>query len=252
MIQALGIEFRPMRAFQADQINSDVAKFLLDSTRWWALLINDQVMPQLRYGYQDICEAADGADLLVAHPLSCGTPLAAEKLGLPWVSTCLAPVSFWSAYDPCPLCYPGPLGFFANHRVVGPAIHKLILRYLDSKFQSEFQPWRQLRREIGLPDTAAPLRHVQVADPPPGMVFRVAWGEAKRLAREHGNHRLPVLRQLHRRRPTRRACLVPGQRPASPCLHAQQPGSHVPRAILRGQRRGSQAAWAAGRPCDRK
>ena len=156
MIQALGIEFRPMRAFQADQINSDVAKFLLDSTRWWALLINDQVMPQLRYGYQDICEAADGADLLVAHPLSCGTPLAAEKLGLPWVSTCLAPVSFWSAYDPCPLCYPGPLGFFANHRVVGPAIHKLILRYLDSKFQSEFQPWRQLRREIGLPDTAGP------------------------------------------------------------------------------------------------
>jgi UDP:flavonoid glycosyltransferase YjiC (YdhE family) len=154
LIQALGIEFRPMRAIQADQIDSDVAKLLLDSTRWWALLVNDQIMPQLRYGYQDICEAADGADLMVAHPLSCGTPLAAEKLGLPWVSTCLAPVSFWSAYDPCPLCYPRLFGFFANHRVVGPAIHKLILRYLDSKFQSAFQPWRQLRREIGLPDSA--------------------------------------------------------------------------------------------------
>jgi UDP:flavonoid glycosyltransferase YjiC (YdhE family) len=154
LIQALGIEFRPMRAIQADQINNDVAKFLLDSNRWWPLLVNDQIMPQLRYGYQDICEAAEGADLLVAHPLSCGTPLAAEKLGVPWVSTCLAPMSFWSAYDPCPLCYPGSLGSFAKHRVVGPAIHKLILRYLDRKFQSAFQPWRQLRREIGLADTA--------------------------------------------------------------------------------------------------
>ena len=156
LIQALGIEFRPMRAIEADQIDGNVARFLLDSSRWWALLVNDQIMPQLRYGYQDICEAANGADLMVAHPLSCGTPLAAEKLGIPWVSTCLAPVSFWSAYDPSPLCYPRPLAFFANHRLVGSAIQKWVLRHLDGKFQAAFQPWRQLRREIGLPDTVAP------------------------------------------------------------------------------------------------
>lgn len=157
LIQALGIEFRPMRAIRADQIDGDVAKSLLDSPRWWALLVNDQIMPQLRHGFQDICEAAEGADLVVAHPLSCGTPLAAEKLGVPWVSTALAPVNFWSAYDPSPLCYPGPIASCANNRFVGPTIHKLILRYLDSKFQSAFRPWRQFRREIGLPDAAGPV-----------------------------------------------------------------------------------------------
>jgi hypothetical protein len=41
-----------------------------------------------------------GADLLVTHPISFAGPLVAQKTGIPWVSTVLAPASLFSAYDP--------------------------------------------------------------------------------------------------------------------------------------------------------
>ena len=57
-------------------------------------------MQHVRASYEDLSEAARGADLLVTHPITFAGPVVAEMTGHPWVSSVLSPISFFSAYDP--------------------------------------------------------------------------------------------------------------------------------------------------------
>ena len=77
----------------------------------------------VRDSYADLLKAIEGADLLVTHPRAPAGPLVARKTGIPWVSTVLAPFSFYSSYDPpvppfwqwtrkLSLLGPGVMGFF--------------------------------------------------------------------------------------------------------------------------------------------
>ena len=110
-------------------------------------------MPSLRDAYDDTTAAADGADLLVSHSMTFATPLVAEKMRLPWVSTVLAPMGFFSAYDP-PLL---PLPLFSLIRLLGPTVLKPLLRFVKWTVRSWAEPWHRLRSEFGLPPGANPL-----------------------------------------------------------------------------------------------
>ena len=57
-------------------------------------------MPYLRGIYDDLCQAVQGAALLLSHPLPLVAPIVAETTGVPWVSSVLAPMSLFSVYDP--------------------------------------------------------------------------------------------------------------------------------------------------------
>ncbi len=57
------------------------------------------MLPKLEETYEQLRSAAAGADLLVAHPITYAAPIVAERAALPWVSTVLAPLLFFSAYD---------------------------------------------------------------------------------------------------------------------------------------------------------
>src|ERR1019366_9461940 len=52
----------------------------------------------VRESYQDTLAAVKRADLVVTHPITFGAVLAAQKVGVPWISSVLAPFSFFSAY----------------------------------------------------------------------------------------------------------------------------------------------------------
>ena len=52
----------------------------------------------VRESYQDTLPAARQADLILTHPIAFAGVMAAEKLGLPWISSVLAPISFLSAW----------------------------------------------------------------------------------------------------------------------------------------------------------
>ena len=53
--------------------------------------MREVVMPHRRSAYEDLSQAADGAALLVSHPLTVTLPLVAQRRGLPWVATVCAP-----------------------------------------------------------------------------------------------------------------------------------------------------------------
>ena len=150
-VAAAGLELAPIRPSAADfgDYQALVAR-LFHARRGPEYLWREVVVPHLRPAYEDLSRAADGADLLVSHPITVTLPLVAQRRGLPWVATVLAPLSFMSAWDP-PVLAPAP--WLRKLRALGPTPYRLVLRLLKRSVWSWEAPLRALRREIGLPAT---------------------------------------------------------------------------------------------------
>jgi len=117
-----------------------------------SFLLNEMLFPFVREGFEDLLRAVAGADLLLTHPISFAGPLVAQKTGLPWVSSVLAPVSFMSAYDPpVPPFWP----WMRHLQLLGPrfvaAFFKQVKKYYKNKDYELF------REELGLPDRGSPV-----------------------------------------------------------------------------------------------
>ena len=115
-------------------------------------ILNEMLFPFVREGYEDLLRAVEGADLLLTHPISFAGPLVAQKTGIAWVSSVLAPASFMSAYDPpVPPFWP----WMRHVQLLGPrfvaAFFKQVKKYYKNKSYDEF------REELGLPDRGSPV-----------------------------------------------------------------------------------------------
>jgi UDP:flavonoid glycosyltransferase YjiC (YdhE family) len=108
----------------------------------------------IRESYDDSLCAARQSDLIVTHPITFGGVLAAEKLGLPWVSSVLAPISFLSAWDP-PV--PAPFPSLIKLRALGPAFMRFLWQIGKIDTRRWLKPVLALRRELALPDRGHPL-----------------------------------------------------------------------------------------------
>jgi rhamnosyltransferase subunit B len=104
--------------------------------------------------YEDLNAAAEGADLLLTHPLPLVGPIVAQKRRMPWISSVLAPISFFSAYDP-----PVPPQMPALYHLVrlSPVLGRLFYRIASQKLETVMAPVYRLRAELGLPRGQQPL-----------------------------------------------------------------------------------------------
>lgn len=117
-----------------------------------SFLLNEMLFPYLRESYADLMQAVVGADLLVTHPICFAGPLVAQKRGMPWVSTVLAPASLFSAYDPPrPPFWP----WMRHLRLLGPRFMSLFLNQAKKIYRNE--TYEEFREELGLPDRGHPL-----------------------------------------------------------------------------------------------
>ncbi len=148
-IESLGLGFRPLRpdsAFVSDPVRM---RRVMDF-RWGTLwVIRKLVLPALRESYEDTLAAAEGADLLVSHPLTYTTRLVAEKTGIPWASTSVTPIVLTSVHDP-PLIPVVP-DISKHLRFLGPSFWGPLRRFLKWATCAWAKPWYRLREEIGLP-----------------------------------------------------------------------------------------------------
>jgi rhamnosyltransferase subunit B len=156
-MDAAGLEFSPI---QPDMPSFDDEKELL---RLSAELIHprtgfEKVMELFttnpRQVYEDLNAAVEGADLLLTHPLPLVGPIVAQKRGLPWVSSVLAPISFFSAYDP-----PVPPQFPPLYHLVrlSPVLGRLFRRIARHHLENVMDPIYRLRAELGLPRGEQPF-----------------------------------------------------------------------------------------------
>ncbi|MBV9960156.1 MAG: glycosyltransferase [Acidobacteria bacterium] len=118
-------------------------------------LFRDLLIPAVRQSYTDLEMAMRGAEMLITHPITLAGPLVAQKTGIPWVSTVLAPASLWSDYDPfVPPTAPWLHGLL---RLGGPRAASLFQRLFEGLTASWLQPFYEFQRELGLPQGENPL-----------------------------------------------------------------------------------------------
>jgi UDP:flavonoid glycosyltransferase YjiC (YdhE family) len=161
-VEGLRLGFRAVRPDRPDlDADPTLMRRVMDRRQGSDYVVRGLMMPALRESYEDTLAAADGADLLVSHMLTFTARLVAERRGIPWASTMLQPLGFFSAYDPPVL---PPAAFLSKFRFLGPAFHRALFWCVRRRVRSWVEPWYRLRAEIGLPPTPDnPLFHGQHA-----------------------------------------------------------------------------------------
>ncbi len=154
-IKPLGLAFHAVRP-DIDPSNSKLVEMVYDVKKGTETGLREFLFPVLRQTYDDLLAAATQparADLLLLGELNYAGPLVAETTGIPWASYVLAPLSFFSAFDP-PVLPPYPKLARAD-RVTGfGRVIKRVARFTTRKWP---EPIYDLRRELGLPRGANPL-----------------------------------------------------------------------------------------------
>ena len=154
-IRPLGLEFHAVRP-DIDPTNTILVEMIYDVKRGTERGLRDFLFPVLRQTYDDLLDAATRparADLLLLGELNYAGPLVAEVTGIPWASYVLAPLSFFSAFDP-PVLPPYPRLARADRT---PGMGRVIKRLARTTTRKWPEPIYELRRELGLGRGANPL-----------------------------------------------------------------------------------------------
>jgi len=151
-VHSEGLEFAPMRP---DISVTDTAMFerMMDARRGTERVVRF-LAAAVRESYQDALEAAKKADLVVTHPITFGSILAVQKVGVPWVSSLLAPSSLLSAYDP-PVLPPSPQ--LVKLRALGPWALRCLYGFGRLRTSAWVRPIVALQKELGLGASRHPL-----------------------------------------------------------------------------------------------
>jgi UDP:flavonoid glycosyltransferase YjiC (YdhE family) len=148
IVERAGVEFRPLRP-DVDPSNTDLLKRVMDPARGSEVIIRELIVPALHEQHEDLRAAARDAALIVSHPVTFAAPVVAAQLGLPWLSTVLAPLSFFSVSD-----FPAlpPLHRLSGVYRIGGALTGRLVKRLAKRMTREWTAWaRALRADAKLP-----------------------------------------------------------------------------------------------------
>lgn len=155
-IAPVGLEFHAIQP-DIDPTNNALVEMIYDIKHGTEHGLRNFLFPSLRKTYADLLDAATNpvrADLMLLGELNYAGPIVAEVTGIPWASYLLAPLSFFSAFDP-PVLPPYPKLAKADKKVPGfGRVIKRVARFVSRKWP---EPIYALRRELGLPEGANPL-----------------------------------------------------------------------------------------------
>jgi UDP:flavonoid glycosyltransferase YjiC (YdhE family) len=152
-VEAAGLRFHPCRP-DLDPADPVALKRAMDRRRGAEYIIRELALGHLRESFADLRAGAEGADLVVTHPVVFAAQLVARASGKPWVSVALSPVSLFSATDPPVL---SGLPFEETLAGFGPSFQRFILRLADASLSRWLPPFRALEAELGLPPSANPI-----------------------------------------------------------------------------------------------
>jgi rhamnosyltransferase subunit B len=155
-VEPLGIEFTAVRPDQ-DPKDKRMVEMIWDIKKGTERGLREFLFPAIRDSYHDLLKAVSakgGADLLVTGELAYAGPIVAEKTGIPWASYVLAPLSFFSGYDP-PVLPPYPT--LSKVPSIVPKVGRLVPRFARVVTRNWSEPLYALRRELGLEEGSNPI-----------------------------------------------------------------------------------------------
>ncbi len=151
-IESSGLEFHAVRPNRKDDVRFASLTKQSSRDRATSYFVGRVLVSHLKASYEDLLAGADGADLLITNQSSFAGQLVAEKLKMKWATCTLQPILFFSALDP-PVIPSFPL--FNWLRPLGPSCCRLMLRIVKKITAPLLAPVTELRKEIGLPKSAA-------------------------------------------------------------------------------------------------
>lgn len=143
-VEAEGVEFHAVRP-DVDPTDREIVGRIMDPARGTQFIV-ELLMGSLRASYEDLTAASAGADLLISHPITFAGPIVARIQAMRWVSTVLAPISFFSSHD-LPVFPPAPW-LKGLESIPGAARALAAMARLGSR--GWVAPVYALRRELGL------------------------------------------------------------------------------------------------------
>ena len=154
-IESAGFQFAPVRPNipPPKEQSPELIEKIMEPRTGPQFLMEGIVYPAVRGAYQDLLSAIDGADVLITHPAAPAGPLVGRKTGIPWISTVLAPLSFFSVYDP-----PIPPVMQWTTPVFS-LLGKRFLKFFFDMMKREYKAKHvvEFRDELGLSDYGNPM-----------------------------------------------------------------------------------------------
>src|SRR4030095_894851 len=153
-IEAAGLSFAPLRPDLAPPQEQDqvLIEKIMEPRTGPRFLMEEVIFPSVRDSYDDLTAIVRNQDLLVTHPVIFAGPLLAYKTSIPWISTVLAPVSFFSAYDPpVPPFWP----WLIQLKRLGPGFMKIATRIAKNGYHPK--SIYKFRDELGIPEYGNPV-----------------------------------------------------------------------------------------------
>ncbi|MBC7900245.1 MAG: glycosyltransferase [Saprospiraceae bacterium] len=152
-IGMLGLGFSPM-APHLDPEDKDLGRELMDAKTGSEKIIREIIMGNLRPMYDDLLAAVEVADLLITGEIVYAAKSVVEKTGILWVSTSLAPLSFFSVHDP-PV--PPAAPWFQHLHFLGSLFHQPFFSVMRRIIRDWYEPYKEFRRELGLDEDHDPI-----------------------------------------------------------------------------------------------
>jgi UDP:flavonoid glycosyltransferase YjiC (YdhE family) len=158
-IERIGLRFEAVRPDfpSLDQLDQavELIKLGMDPQTGPEYVIKEMFMSRVRESYEDLSVVARDADLLITHPITFAGPVLAQKRDLPWVSSLLSPISFFSAYDPI---FPPEAGRLMKLFAKSPVfLNRLLIKLVRRRVANWEEPVVELREELGLPPAGSAI-----------------------------------------------------------------------------------------------
>lgn len=153
-IESLGFEFHSLRPDHISPEDPEMMALMMDLQTGTERIVRDYLFANIRETYTDLMIAARDADFIVTVELVYAARLVAEKLNIPWALCVLAPISFFSPYDPPVL---PTLLLLAKLRGFGRGVNRGVINFAKFVTRSWSAPLHQLRQELELAPIGNPM-----------------------------------------------------------------------------------------------
>jgi UDP:flavonoid glycosyltransferase YjiC (YdhE family) len=141
-----GIAFHPLRPSLTVE-DKEMLRAVMDERGGPEYVIRRLMVPAVRDMYADLMEATRDADLLISADLVLAADAVADKARIPWVVVTLAPLSFFSRYDP-PILIQAP--WLTRVAAFSKPLYASLVRLSQWIIRGWTEPVREMRRDLGL------------------------------------------------------------------------------------------------------